>query len=571
MAQPALRFGYSRSWRHFVAFAILAFLLSCGLGLGYYLSARHAFERSAKAEQQTVLQLIDAYVGEYSVHQTSDMPVPATFSRSAMQALAASRGNSEAMRIVWAGLPDRYITTPPPDADAARHLSMMARQATPKPRTRFVQIGGTTLLRTIYPSLATQECVTCHNDVQWHQASGAEHRWMLGDLMGAFILDAPVDAFMAARRNEGIGIAIVCFVVSVGLAFIFFRQNHRQMRSEAENRLFVEVAQAIEGIGDGLAVFDARGKMVLANKAYRRRNGGDPTIVFSEPVMKTTTIERDGSGSWVKVDEARTTSGMSVLLETDITALKRREGDLIAAKMAAESAGKARSDFLAMMSHELRTPLNAIIGFSEIMERGLHGPIASRYVEYAADIRNSGLHLLSIINDILDMSKIEAGKMQVMIESMNLLEAVEDCQRLFARQAHEKGVLLEVDIPDTDIKGDRLRFKQIIINLLSNAIKFTPAGGTVSVTATSNEQQIAIMVRDTGCGIAKADIPRILEPFVQIGDMHKTGRGGTGLGLPLTKALVELHGGTLTILSQLGSGTVVTVSLPHHSPTMELL
>ena len=245
---------------------------------------------------------------------------------------------------------------------------------------------------------------------------------------------------------------------------------------------------------------------------------------------------------------------------------QRREREAQAAWRAAERASRIKSEFLANMSHELRTPLNAIIGFSEIMIGGSFGSIDNpRYREYLDDIRRSGEHLLSLINDILDLSKAEAGRLELIEETMDLAEIVAGSARLVSTRALRSDVALRVDVvPDLPaLRADRRKLQQILLNLLTNAVKFTPAGGRVEIAASrAPDGGVAVTVADTGIGIAKEDIPKTLEPFSQVGRAAAREQEGTGLGLPLTRRLVDLHGGRFTLDSVLGVGTVATVWLP---------
>jgi signal transduction histidine kinase len=239
---------------------------------------------------------------------------------------------------------------------------------------------------------------------------------------------------------------------------------------------------------------------------------------------------------------------------------------LIEAKETAERASRTKSDFLANMSHELRTPLNAIIGFSEVLKGEMFGPLGGpRYVAYAGDIHRSGMHLLDLINDILDVEKIEAGKRELHPESIDVAQAVLDALHLVEARAATAKVAIAHELP-TDLPllwADARSVRQILLNLLSNAVKFTPAGGSVTARAVATPQGgIRLTVSDTGIGIEPQHIAALGTPFFQLDNPLTRSREGTGLGLSLIKSLVELHGGRLSIESEIGHGTTVTVQFP---------
>jgi signal transduction histidine kinase len=229
-----------------------------------------------------------------------------------------------------------------------------------------------------------------------------------------------------------------------------------------------------------------------------------------------------------------------------------------------EVANKHKSDFLANMSHELRTPLNAIIGFSEVLSDRMFGEVNEKQLEYLKDIHESGKHLLSLINDILDLSKIEAGRMELEVSAFDLPAAISNAMTLIRERAQRHGIALglEVDQRLGEVQADERKFKQIMLNLLSNAVKFTPDGGRVDVSARRFDGQVEVAVRDTGIGIAPEDQQKVFGEFVQVGRDKMRKAEGTGLGLALTRRFVELHGGAIRLESIPGKGSTFTVSLP---------
>ena len=261
--------------------------------------------------------------------------------------------------------------------------------------------------------------------------------------------------------------------------------------------------------------------------------------------------------------------GLATLLRGFITRpvdqLRQTIVELKAATLRAETTSRVKSEFLANMSHELRTPLNAIIGFSDLMQSQTLGPVGNRtYVEYAADIHFSGTHLLEIINDILDVVRYEAGKMELKEEPVAVERAIGEALRLVAPQSAQGEIGLVWTPPEPPLPPllcDRVRLRQMLLNILSNAIKFTMPGGSVEIRAELAEG-LTLAITDTGIGIEPEDITRIMTPFGQVGSVYASAQRGTGLGLTLTKALIEAHGGRLSLDSVAGVGTTVRLAFP---------
>ena len=275
--------------------------------------------------------------------------------------------------------------------------------------------------------------------------------------------------------------------------------------------------------------------------------------------LQTAVRERDSA--------LQETSDALALLARQNTRLKAASEELSRTRDAALTADRSKSMFLAAMSHELRTPLNAIIGFSEIMARQLYGPIGhAKYRDYANDIRSSGDHLLALIDDVLDLSRVEAGKLVLRREPLDVVEQIESCCRLVQGRATDSGIDLRfapAANPSATILGDRVRFRQILLNVLTNAVKFTDAGGSVQVDIGDDTAgTVVIRVADTGIGMSDDDLERVFRPFEQAGVSGARAVEGVGLGLALSRALVREHDGTLNIASAPGRGTTVTLSFP---------
>lgn len=299
-------------------------------------------------------------------------------------------------------------------------------------------------------------------------------------------------------------------------------------------------------------LLEARDNRKTATLSYRTRHN-DGHYVWSETRVRF--VFDHASGQHVG----------AISITRDVSEHKAFEEALLAARERAEFASHTKSRFLANMSHELRTPLNAIMGFSDIISREMFGPLGNdRYSEYARMINESGSLLLDLINDLLDMSKIEAGKHDLHIEEFSAREVIEATTRLLSVRAENRRIAISTAVspPDALIAADPRAFKQILLNLISNAVKFTDPGGTIEVSATADDGWLRLTVRDTGIGIPADMLPRLARPFEQVTNDPSRAHGGSGLGLALVKSLTQLHGGEFSIASEVGCGTRVTVALP---------
>lgn len=407
----------------------------------------------------------------------------------------------------------------------------------------------------------------------------------------------------------------------IGIAVDVTEQMRLIERSKTAD---IRLRDAIETVSEAFVLWDSDNRLVMCNSKYQQLHAmpdaalqpGTPyadVIAAGRKPLVRAQVDADGrpeegarsfelqleDGRWLQINERRTKDGGFVSVGTDITQLKRHEGKLIDGerrlmatiadlrqsrqklemqaqqmvdlaekysdeKNRAEEANKSKSEFLANISHELRTPLNAIIGFSEIMQSGMFGDLGSpRYGEYCKDIHQSGKYLLGVINDILDMSRIEAGRMVLDLEDLELDDLIGESVRIVKAQAEAENIAVSTDIDENiRLRGDRKAVKQIMLNLLSNAVKFTPDGGNITVRARATPSAVTFTVEDTGIGIPAEALRKLGRPFEQVSNQFTKSHRGSGLGLAITASLADLLGGSMRIRSREGQGTIVSVRLP---------
>ena len=414
---------------------------------------------------------------------------------------------------------------------------------------------------------------------------------------------------LGAWRSECVGsvVAFIFFAVTAGcLTWLMVRAVERQQNAVARLRAGEErlrrqsdlLQSTLENMGEGLSVFDRHGRLVAWNAKFielldlpmeltTETNLRDILVVqtergdFGSVDLSIEASERfdrffrevpmirerlTGTGRALLIRRRGMPDGAVVSLYSDITERKAADTKMAQAWAQAELANRSKTDFLANMSHELRTPLNAIIGFSEILGGEHLGPLKhARYLEYAHDIHTSGQHLLSIINDVLDMSKIEAGKLDINEEEIVVRSLLAGGVRMVRERARQQSIELVCKVADADhvIFGDERAIKQCLLNLLSNAIKFSEKGGTITVEASIRGDGSSVLtIADEGIGMTQDELERALQPFGQAQASTSRTYGGTGLGLPITQGLVEAHGGVMSIASSSGQGTRVSIILP---------
>ncbi|HLO75950.1 MAG TPA: PAS domain S-box protein, partial [Magnetospirillum sp.] len=365
--------------------------------------------------------------------------------------------------------------------------------------------------------------------------------------------------------------------------YIAIKEDITEVRSLrlALEREHANIRRLLEANKDAITLIDGEGRIRYVNPALRQQfgatEGQDAAEVFGGPLATPGEDEDVRSVEWrsprteriydLTVTRVADPDGGSSLLQVfhDITARKQAEDAMANARQAAELANRAKSEFLATMSHELRTPLNAIIGFSEIIDQQLLGPVGQpQYREYAHDINESGKHLLQLINDILDVARLEVGRVALREELIDPAGIVRACLNMVRERAEAGNVRIGADLPPPTpmLWADARRLKQVLVSVLGNAVKFTPAGGKVSVGLRADADGLCITVTDTGIGIAPTDLAKVMAPFGQADSGMARRFEGSGLGLPLSRQLMDLHGGALTLESTPGNGTTVTLRFP---------
>lgn len=400
--------------------------------------------------------------------------------------------------------------------------------------------------------------------------------------VGALLLPLPVPPAAVAPWLSLLAISTVAVGLGAGLVSLQGQsRRYARVRDEAEAALrevLDNQPQLLMGVYPGGRILEAYGQapVGLDHREFVGRNLGEMVSRDDRPAVDEA-LQRavqDGSAEvvfipihdpqgWCVLSLRRMSSIRIVAALRDARAQRARETELEQARASAESQNAGKSRFLANMSHELRTPLNAIMGFSDIMRQRLFGPMSDRYVEYAELVHESGAHLLELINDVLDMSKIEAERFELARETFDARDAVSSVLRLMRGQADRAGIQLRGVLPAEPLEADadRRAIKQIALNLVSNALKFTPRNGSVTLTVQAAGEVLEIVVADTGVGIAPEDLERLGRPFEQAGDAGQKA-AGAGLGLSLVRAFARLHGGEMAIESTVGEGTTVSVRMP---------
>jgi len=599
------QFLSSRSGQGFIIFLCFCQLLSAGIGYGFYASNLAWFKEHKAEEKITALQLVDAFVNEYSALRVklsaTDAPVPATFRADSIAAFNKAHGDTNIFNLLWVGFPDRAIKTAPTDAAMANTIRGFAGTPNPKPISQILTVNGARVFRTVYPSQAMQQsCVDCHNQLQASQIKAGGPQWHLGDVMGAFVIDVPMGPFMRSNLIQALGLAAAVFFTLAAAGLIFALYHFRKSRemeeaqvslaeSEARFRDFAEATsdwfweqdenlrfvRFSEGGPSGIASArdlgktrreaitegvtpeqwaqheaDLAARRPFHNFRFQRTQPDGRTIhvsVSGKPVFDAKGNFRGYRGSGrdvtaeiaVEVELARRVEERTAELKTAQSELVRKERL------------SALGQLTATMAHELRNPLSAIRNslFAVKETAASKGFDLERPI---TRVERSVARCDRIINDLLDYTRVK---------ELHLTELAPDpwIEEVLGEQRLPAGVELTLHLDaDCTIAIDPERMRRVLINLVDNAAQAMAENATerrITVSTAIEHDQLELVVADTGGGIAPEVLPKVFEP------LFSTKSFGTGLGLPMVKQIVEQHGGTITITSEIGKGTKVTVRL----------
>jgi len=572
---------------------------------------RRATDRSARpAEPSNVVRLTG-----------TQPPRPAATERLSGSEQDAFRRIAEALGVQRPESKGGVAEERPAKAEAAQGQAAVAEPAAARTETEARILDrlpiGVLVFRgdtTLFVNRPLLDMLGYDSLAEFNEAGGSDSLFPDGEPDWSQTEGGKPEGALAVRRKDGSRLPVEARLQTVAFAnatALMLSIRELQPRSEAAvvpDDLIEEIASVEARLGemeaildtatDGVVVIDGRGRIVNLNRSAEALFGveagdvlGAPfTDLLAEESRKAALDYLDGlasNGVASVLNDGREVigkvpqGGLIPLFMTmgrvgrtgkfcavlrDITHWKNAEEELVAARRAAEAANAQKSDFLAKISHEIRTPLNAIIGFSEVMMEERFGPVGNpRYRDYLRDIHVSGSHLMSLINDLLDLSKIEAGKLELSFESVAINEAIQECVALMQPQANRERIIIRTSLSSgvPNVVADPRSLRQILLNLLSNAVKFTQAGGQVIVsTAIEETGEVVIRIRDTGVGMSEKDIETALKPFRQLATSGRPHGEGTGLGLPLTKALVEANRASFVIDSAVNQGTLVKITFP---------
>ncbi len=419
-----------------------------------------------------------------------------------------------------------------------------------------------------------------HQDGQyvWIRAKGQMYRTLRSETgrLSGIVLDISDQKSTADRLNVAEKVLKTAFE-NAAEAFVLWDKEGRLIMCNRRFMDFYEIPEARIG--------DTRARLLSRAKPHEQGTEDAPLELYDSKGA-TGTIELQQVGNrWLLVSERRAMDDARIMVATDITSLKQHEDELKLSrnrlheqtvklseiaktleveKLRAEEGNRSKTEFLANMSHELRTPLNAIIGFSDVMRNEMLGPLPQRYVEYATDIHRSGQHLLHLIDEVLNMARIDSGGMKLDLETVDMGTLITDCVKSFEGKAKDANITFRTELrPMPVIKADKRAIREVVSNLLSNALKYNSRDGFVTIETRMLGDAVSVWIHDTGVGIAPANLPRVIKPFERLESATNANkRGGTGLGLAVSNALIEMHGGKLVIESEVDVGTSVYFTLP---------